>query len=66
MGWHYPNSPRASNSEASKRYCRVVLAEDAISNLDDRGRQEMRDMGIALMPADEVGAALESAADEPS
>ncbi|MGE5619814.1 MAG: hypothetical protein ACM3US_11220 [Sphingomonadaceae bacterium] len=43
-----------------------MLAEDAISNLDDRGRQEMRDMGIALMPADEVGAALESAADEPS
>jgi nicotinamidase-related amidase len=40
-GCNFPNCPRTSISEASERDFRLVLAEDAISGLYDRGRQEL-------------------------
>jgi nicotinamidase-related amidase len=57
-GCNFPNCPRASIYEASERDFRIVLAEDAISGLYDRGREELRSIGVQVMPADAVIASL--------
>lgn len=57
-GCNYPNCPRTSIYEASERDYRVVLVEDAMSNLDGRGVSEMAGIGVALMAASEVEDAL--------
>jgi nicotinamidase-related amidase len=49
-GCNFPNCPRTSIYEASERDFRVVLADDAVSGLYDRGRQELEGIGVALMP----------------
>jgi nicotinamidase-related amidase len=49
-GCNFPNCPRTSIYEASERDFRIVLAEDAISGLYDRGREELRNIGVRLMP----------------
>lgn len=48
-GCNFPNCPRTSIYEASERDFRVVLVEDAVSGLYDRGREEMKNIGVALM-----------------
>jgi nicotinamidase-related amidase len=48
-GCNFPNCPRASIYEASERDFRIVLVEDAISGLYDRGRDEMESIGVVLM-----------------
>jgi len=53
-GCNFPNCPRTSIYEASERDFRIVLAEDAISGLYDRGREELRNIGVQLMPVDAV------------
>jgi nicotinamidase-related amidase len=53
-GCNFPNCPRTSIYEASERDFRVVLADDAISGLYDRGRQELEGIGVALMPTAHV------------
>jgi nicotinamidase-related amidase len=53
-GCNFPNCPRASIYEASERDFRVVLVEDAISGLYEQGRQEMNNIGVELIPADQV------------
>jgi nicotinamidase-related amidase len=53
-GCNFPNCPRTSIYEASERDFRVVLAEDAISGLYDRGRRELEGIGVALAPTAEV------------
>jgi nicotinamidase-related amidase len=50
-GCNFPNCPRTSIYEASERDFRIVLAEDAISGLYDRGREELEGIGVRLMPA---------------
>lgn len=57
-GCNYPNCPRTSIYEASERDYRVVLVEDAVSGLYERGRAEMADIGVTLQPADLVIASL--------
>jgi nicotinamidase-related amidase len=57
-GCNFPNCPRTSIYEASERDFRVVLAEDAISGLYDRGREELKNIGVRLMPAAEIIDAL--------
>jgi nicotinamidase-related amidase len=57
-GCNFPNCPRTSIYEASERDFRLVLAEDAISCLYDRGRQELLGIGVRLMAAAEITAAL--------
>ena len=49
-GCNFPNCPRTSIYEASERDFRLVLAEDAISGLYDRGAAELRGIGVRLMP----------------
>lgn len=59
-GCNFPNCPRTSIYEASERDFRVVLAEDAISGLYDRGRQEMKNIGVELLTAGRIVDALRS------
>lgn len=59
-GFNFPNCPRTSMYEASERDFRIVLASDAISGLYDRGREELQNIGVALMSADELIGALEA------
>jgi nicotinamidase-related amidase len=61
-GCNFPNCPRASIYEASERDFRVVLADDAVSGLYDRGRRELEGIGVALMPTAEVVDAVAEAA----
>ena len=57
-GCNFPNCPRTSIYEASERDFRVVLARDAISGLYERGERELRNIGVRLMSAADVAAAL--------
>lgn len=47
-GCNFPNCPRTSIYEASERDYRIVLVEDAVSGLYDRGRAEMGGIGVRL------------------
>jgi nicotinamidase-related amidase len=60
-GFNYPNCPRTSMYEASERDFRIALATDAISGLYERGREELQNIGVALMSADELIEELASA-----
>lgn len=53
-GCNFPNCPRTSIYEASERDFRVVLVEDGVSGLYDRGRQEMAGIGVTLLTADQL------------
>ena len=57
-GCNFPNCPRASVYEASERDFRIVLVEDAVSGLYERGKDELRGIGVALMNAAELTASL--------
>lgn len=59
-GCNFPNCPRTSIYEASERDYRLVLIEDAISGLYDRGKAEMRNIGVAVMTSRECIEALQS------
>ena len=48
-GCNFPNCPRTSIYEASERDFRIVLVADAISGLYDRGADECRAIGVAVM-----------------
>lgn len=50
-GCNFPNCPRTSIYEASERDYRVALVEDAVSGLYDRGRDEMLNIGVRVLPA---------------
>jgi nicotinamidase-related amidase len=53
-GCNFPNCPRTSIYEASERDFRIVLVEDAVSGLYDRGREEMTGIGVVLMSAEQL------------
>jgi nicotinamidase-related amidase len=57
-GCNFPNCPRTSIYEASERDFRVVVAEDAISGLYDRGREELRNIGVRLLDSEEIAASV--------
>lgn len=57
-GCNFPNCPRTSIYEASERDFRLVVAEDAISGLYDRGREELRNIGVRLMPSEEIAGSV--------
>ena len=57
-GCNFPNCPRTSIYEASERDFRLVLVEDAVSGLYERGKDELRGIGVALMNAAELTASL--------
>lgn len=57
-GCNFPNCPRTSIYEASERDFRIALVEDAISGLYDRGRDEMKNIGVCLMTLKELAQSL--------
>jgi nicotinamidase-related amidase len=50
-GCNFPNCPRTSIYQASERDFRIVLIDDAMSGLYDRGREEMINIGVVLLSA---------------
>ena len=59
-GCNFPNCPRTSIYEASERDFCIVLAEDAISGLYDRGRDEMKNIGVLLMTSKQLALAIKN------
>ena len=53
-GCNFPNCPRTSIYEASERDFRIVLVEDAVSGVYERGLEEMRRIGVRPMSAREL------------
>ena len=51
VGCNFPNCPRSTIYDASSRDFRLVVAEDAISGLYDKGLQELRGIGMVPMTA---------------
>jgi nicotinamidase-related amidase len=60
-GCNFPNCPRTSIYEASERDFRIVLVEDAISGLYERGTEEMRNIAVRPMSVKELGKAVVAA-----
>jgi nicotinamidase-related amidase len=57
-GCNFPNCPRASIYEASERDFRIVLVEDGVSGLYDRGREEMVTIGVTPLTANQLAQQL--------
>jgi nicotinamidase-related amidase len=57
-GCNFPNCPRTTVYEASERDFRVVLINDATSNIYERGLQELDKIGVEIMTADDCVTAL--------
>ncbi len=58
-GCNFPNCPRATIYEASERDFKIILVTNATSNLDERGREEMINIGLTLMDTEACLAWLE-------
>jgi nicotinamidase-related amidase len=58
-GCNFPNCPRATIYEASERDFKIVLAKDATSGVYDIGLQELKNISVSVMSADECIAWLE-------
>ena len=52
-GCNFPNCPRTTIYEASERDFRIVVVTDAISGTYERGLQELKNIGVTLMNANE-------------
>jgi hypothetical protein len=52
-GANFPNCPRTTAYQASERDFRVVLLQDAVSGLYDRGIEEMKGIGVSVARAGE-------------
>jgi nicotinamidase-related amidase len=59
-GCNFPNCPRMSIYEASERDFRVVVANEALSGLYERGERELSAVGVALMSTPEILDSLRS------
>lgn len=51
-GCNFPNCLRSSIYEASERDFRIVVIEDAMSGLYDRGRTELENIGVRVLKTD--------------
>ena len=63
-GCNFPNCPRTSIYEASERDFRVVMADDAVSGVYDKGRDEMTNIGVSLLSADDIADRILAASGE--
>jgi nicotinamidase-related amidase len=57
-GCNFPNCPRTSIYEASERDFRIILVEDAVSGLYDRGREEVKNIGVKLMSVEQLAQSI--------
>ncbi len=53
-GCNFPNCPRTSIYEASERDFRIVVAQDALSGLYDRGKIELEKIGVRFRSVAEL------------
>jgi len=51
-GCNFPNCPRTTIYEASERDYRIVLVDDAVSGIYERGKDELRNIGVHLLSTD--------------
>jgi nicotinamidase-related amidase len=61
VGCNFPNCPRTSIYEAGERDYRIVLVEDAVSGLYERGERELRNIGVHLHSTERMIAFVERA-----
>lgn len=59
-GCNFPNCPRTTIYQASERDFRIVLIEDAMSRLYDRGIQELQGIGVKIMTTKDCENVLKS------
>ncbi|MBU0621518.1 MAG: cysteine hydrolase [Gammaproteobacteria bacterium] len=57
-GCNFPNCPRTSIYEASERDYKIVLAEDAVSGLYPKGKEEMSNIGVHLLKTASIESAI--------
>ena len=53
-GCNFPNCPRTTVYEASERDYRIVLVEDAVSAIYERGKEELRNIGVRIWSTNKV------------
>jgi nicotinamidase-related amidase len=53
-GCNFPNCPRTTIYEASERDFRVVLAEDAMSQVYQKGIEEMTNIGVNVLKTSDI------------
>lgn len=58
-GCNFPNCPRTSIYEASERDFRVVMIADALSQVYEKGIEEMQNIGVHVCNTDEAIRAVE-------
>lgn len=54
IGCNFPNCPRTSIYQASERDFKVVMIEDAISGVYDKGIREMKNIGVKVTSTEEL------------
>ncbi|WP_240644530.1 cysteine hydrolase family protein [Paenibacillus paeoniae] len=54
IGCNFPNCPRTSMYEASERDFRVVMVADSMSQVYEKGIQEMKNIGVHVCNAEEL------------
>lgn len=59
-GFNFPNCPRTTIYEATERDFRVVMVRDGVSGLYERGIEEIRNVGVAVMTVEEIMASVRS------
>ncbi len=64
IGCNFPNCPRTSIYQASERDFRVVMVEDAISGVYDKGIREIQNIGVKVIRTDELIKELNSKLEE--
>lgn len=64
IGCNFPNCPRTSMYQASERDFKVVMVEDAMSGVYDKGFHEMQNIGIKVIGTEELIAQFESTHEE--
>jgi nicotinamidase-related amidase len=57
-GCNFPNCPRTSMYEASERDFRVVMVEDAVSAIYERGKDELKNIGVSVMSSNDLSEAI--------
>lgn len=65
-GCNFPNCARTSIYEASERDFRVVVVRDGLSGLYERGEQELLNIGVELLTADDVASSVGGIRGRPS
>ncbi|MFD0715322.1 cysteine hydrolase family protein [Paenibacillus sp. GCM10027626] len=60
IGCNFPNCPRTSIYEASERDFRIVMIPDAMSQVYEKGLQEMSNIGVHISSSEEAISAIQA------